>query len=150
MLEVSSLLDPRFKAKYLTESRVAEVKSLIISEGIADYDEQVRLPGPEQQARESTSSSTSPPLKKRKTLGNFFKDKEQENECGLGDQAPLKTPEEQLTIELQNYLCAPMLDAEEEPLPWWKANETKYPYACHNGKKVLVCVCNQLSFRAFI
>ena len=137
LLEVSSLLDPRFKAKYLTESRVAEVKSLIISEGI---DEQVRLPGPEQQAKESTSSSTSPPLKKRKTLGSFFKDKEQQNECGSGEQAPPKIPEEQLTIELQNYLSTPMLDAEEEPQPWWKRNEKKYPMLAIMARKYL-CVC---------
>ena len=147
LLEVSSLLDLRFKAKYLTKSRVAEVKSLIISEGI---DEQVCLPGPEQQAKESTSSSTSPLLKKRKTLGSFFKDKEQQNECGSGEQAPPKTPEEQLTIELQNYLSTPMFDAEEEPLPWWKRNKKKYPMLAIMARKYLcVCATSSASERLF-
>ena len=130
LLEVSSVLDPRFKVKYITEARQAEVKSIILTQGI--------IPESTHQLQEPVFSSAATPqglqpaLKKRKTLGSFFKDNEQNQS---EEQALSKTPEEKITTELD--LSIPMLDAEEEPLPWWKENEKTFPMLARMARKYL-------------
>ena len=43
-----------------------------------------------------------------------------------------------------------MLDAEEEPLPWWKRNEKKYPMLAIMARKYLcVCATSSASERLF-
>lgn len=53
LLEVSSVLDPRFKVKYITEARQAEVKSIILTRGI--------IPESTHQLQEPVSSSAATP-----------------------------------------------------------------------------------------
>ena len=136
LLEVSSVLDPRFKVKYITEARQAEVKSIILTQGI--------IPESTHQLQEPVSSSAATPqglqpaLKKRINLGSFFKDNEQNQS---EEQALSKTPEEKITTELEKYLSIPMLDAEEEPLPWWKENEKTFPMLARMAHKYLLAQC---------
>ena len=139
LFEVSSVLDPRFKVKYITEARQAEVKSIILTQGI--------IPESTHQQQEPVFSSAATPqglqpaLKEGKTLGSFIKGNEQNQS---EEQALSKTPEEKITTILEKYLSIPMLDAEEEPLPWWKENEKTFPMLARMARKYL-CVCGTSS-----
>ena len=135
VLEVSSVLDQRFKVKFITEYRQAEAKAIILTQGIR--------PQSTRQVQKPVSSSAATPqgpqsaFKKRKTLGSFFKDKKQNQS---GEQALSKTPVEQITTKLEKYLSIPMLHAEEEPLPWWKGYEKTFPVLARTASKY-ICTC---------
>ena len=68
LLRLSSLLDPRFKSKYIGESSLEEIKDKAISEMSAFRPQQQPIlasPDTEQPAKKKKK-------KKKKTLGNFF------------------------------------------------------------------------------
>lgn len=140
LLRLASLLDPRFKSKYLEESSLEVVKDTIISEisALRSLQEQPSLPFPNPEE----------PAKKRKTtLASFFKDNEVEQE---DETRPLLSPEQKVQKELGTYLSTPRIDMEVEPLAWWRHNCNVFPLLSTLAKKYLsVCATSSPSERLF-
>lgn len=134
LFEVSSVLDPRFKVKYITEARQAQVKSIILTQGII-------LESTHQQQEPVFSSAATPQglqsaLKEGKTLGSFIKgNKQNQSE----EQALSKTPEEKITTVLEKYLSIPMLDAEENH--YLGGKKMKRHFLCLPEWHASTCVC---------
>ena len=122
---MSSLLDPRFKCKYINDESIEEVKS--------------SLQSPQEYETNETSSTTSPIPKGRKfrNLGSLFK----ENEKQDNSQSCTYTHEEQITTELEKYLSAARL---EEPLLWWKDHENTYPMLSRLARKYFFFLISKL------
>ena len=124
LLDLSLILDPRFKVKYVRN--VDEVLIHIKEEGaifVREYQE-------EQQAAQSLSAPSSSdivitlePSKKKWKLGTLFKQYDSDNEEG----PQLISPEQIFNTELERYLSAPKLD-QEDVLPWWKEHNSTYPF----------------------
>ena len=151
LLKISSFLDPRFKSKYFGDSALEDVKLQVVSEAIAAVSVHQQ-----QQPLSPASHSTStvegmPPQPKRrkmKTLGTstFFKENEDEDI----DNPSLLSSEEKITKEIEVYMSSPQIDAEDEPLVWWKANCKMYPMLSKLAHKYLaVCATSSPSERIF-
>ena len=69
-------------------------------------------------------------------MGTFFK----ENEDQDSDDQSLLSSEEKITKEIEVYMSSPWIDAEDEPLVWWKANCKMYPIVSKLACKYLA-VC---------
>ncbi len=139
LLRLSSLLDPRFKSKYIEEVSLEEIKHSIIlemSDCRLQQQPSIASPNPEQPAK-----------KKKTTLGSFFKTNEvQEEDVAL----PLLSPEQRVQKELATYLTTPRIDMEAEPLAWWQHNCTVFPLLSKLARKYLsVCATSCPSERLF-
>ena len=135
LLDITSVLDPRFKVKYVR--KVDDVLARVKEEG-ANI---VRHCQEQQHQSTQTSSPTvsvtehSEPPRKKKNLGTLFKISEDEEEGSR-----FISPEQIFDTELERYLSLPKLDSEEEILPWWKTYSSQYP----PSTKILVCVLRVL------
>ena len=149
LLKISSFLDPRFKSKYIGDSALEEVKLQVVSEAIAAVSvHQQQQPLSPASHSTGTVEGMPPQLKRRKTktLGTFFKENEDEDI----DNQSLLSSEEKITKEIEVYMSSPQIDAEDEPLVWWKANCKMYPMLSKLARKYLaVCATNSPSERIF-
>ncbi len=78
-----------------------------------------------------TEDPAAAPKKKKKGLGSFFK--------VTTDKAagPPLQQNQAITLELQSYLQTETLDAEEDPLKWWRESRRLYPRLSNLAKKYL-------------
>ena len=106
LLKLSSLLDPRFKSKYIEESSLEEIKDKVISEMSAFRPHSCL-------SRHRTACKK----QNKKTLGSFFKDNEVQDEDAT---LPLLSPEQKVQREIETYLSTPRIDMEADPLAWWR------------------------------
>lgn len=138
MISVSSFLDPRFKAEYIdSETDLAVVKDRIARVGIEL--------APESNASQNPQSSevTEPPAKKRK-LSSWLKEAK-----GTGVVIPL-TADQRAQKEISDYLSAPSLDSDANPLGWWYTHAVDFPIMANVARKYLcVCASSSVSERVF-
>ncbi|KAG7273909.1 hypothetical protein CRUP_009165 [Coryphaenoides rupestris] len=72
-----------------------------------------------------------PRMKKKKGLGSFFK-------ATVGEAARTALQQNQaIALELQSYLEAGTLDAEEDPLEWWRESQKLYSWLSNLVRKYL-------------
>ena len=149
LLKISSFLDPRFKSKYIGDSALEDVKLQVVSEAIAAVSvHQQQQPFSPASHSTSTVEGMPPQLKRRKTktLGTFTFFKENEDI----DNPSLLSSEEKLTKEIEVYMSSPQIDAEDEPLVWWKANCKMHPMLSKLARKYLaVCATSSPSEQIF-
>lgn len=123
LLELASFLDPRFKAKYVTDEE--SIKDIIRNDGILIY-QSTSTSDPLQ----SSSAPQPPPAKKKRTLGSLLKLSESEDAC-----SPVQvSPDEMMESELTKYLHETKLDVESDP---WKLHAPSYPLMSNVSKKYL-------------
>ncbi|CAM4658701.1 unnamed protein product [Leuciscus chuanchicus] len=130
LLDMASLLDPRFKTTYIEAERVdymkvkaaAEMESLAAEQSKSA--EGASLP-PVEAAEEI------PAKKKKKSLGSFFKIKSRK--C----QADPQSERESIEMELNSYLQTVEVDGETNPLEWWRQHEAYFPRVASLAKKYL-------------
>ena len=136
LLKLSSLLDPRFKSKYIEESSLEEIKDKVISEMSAFRPQQQPI---------LASPDTEKPAKKKKQLWEvFFKDNEVQDEDAT---LLLLSPGQKVQREIETYLSTPRIDMEADPLAWWRHNCKVFPLLSKlRSKEVLICMCNEFSF----
>ncbi len=124
LLDMASLVDPRFKTRYIRPDTIEAIKTRAVSEILNMEGDQ----GPstsqasyrtEEIEAERGAAAAVPAKKQRKSLGSFFKRPSPSN-TGLTD---MQVVEE----ELEHYLMAPDADSETEPLDWWKMYDKKIP-----------------------
>lgn len=148
LLDMASLVDPRFKARYIRDDKVEEITTRAVTELESLLTEQSRstagAAGSTLQA-EAGAPDTEPVAAKKakKTLGSFFKKETTPSGQGL----PIK---EAIEMELKSYLLTPEADSETDPLGWWKIHEFNFPRVSSLAKKYLcIPATSSPSERAF-
>lgn len=147
LLDMATLVDPRFKTTYMRENRVELIKNRAVTQLLG------MVEGETAPATEAATGSSSPtaanvpedlhPTKKKKTLASYFKKAVQGNTHTLRNR-------ESLELELAMYLQAPGPDSEADPLEWWKLHEPNFPSVAQLAKKYLcIPATSASSERAF-
>ena len=140
LLNMASLVDPRFKTHYIQGDKVEAVKSRAVAQILGDCQStpQSTL------TPTATATASAPPAKmQRKTLGSFFKKSYSVSTSSLTD-------EQDVEAELNSYLLAPEVDGETNPLAWWKTHCTLYPRVSFLAKRYLcIPATSSPSERAF-
>ncbi|XP_070412343.1 E3 SUMO-protein ligase ZBED1-like [Nothobranchius furzeri] len=124
LLDMATLLDPRFRTTYIDASKLEVVKKRAVSEISALCNSTTEEAGP------SAVQENTPP-KKKMTLGAFFK-----------KSAPSTTlhPQSEKTkieTELATYLLIPDIEPDTDPLEWWKLHQPNFPRLSLLAKKYL-------------
>lgn len=133
LLDMASLLDPRFKTQYVDTAEKSQIQSRAVTELEALLSPQSEHQVPSTSQSEPTE--TQPAKKARKSLGCFLKtvspsattDPEVEN----------LTQREQIEKEMLSYLSTPNVDSEMNPLEWWKTYEVNFPRVSLLAQKYL-------------
>ncbi|XDV39812.1 hypothetical protein PO909_008999 [Leuciscus waleckii] len=124
LLDMATLLDPRFRTTYIDASKLEVVKKRAVSEISALCNSTTEEAGP------SAVQENTPP-KKKMTLGAFFK-----------NSAPSTTPHPQsektkIETELATYFLIPDIEPDTDPLEWWKLHQPNFPRLSLLAKKYL-------------
>lgn len=124
LLDMATLLDPRFRTTYIDASKLEVVKKRAVSEISALCNSTTEEAGP------SAVQENTPP-KKKMTLGAFYK-----------NSAPSTTPHPQsektkLETELATYFLIPDIEPDTDPLEWWKLHQPNFPRLSLLAKKYL-------------
>ncbi|KAK7891329.1 hypothetical protein WMY93_023292 [Mugilogobius chulae] len=127
LLDIASALDPRFKLKYVSDVNRGAIEDRLRAE-MKRLDNMNAL---ETIATAATSTEDAPPQKKRKGLSSFFKS----STSTTGGEAIQQ--DQVVGAELQTYLQMETLDAEEDPLQWWKDFKKHYPRLSNLARKYL-------------
>ncbi|XP_048852654.1 E3 SUMO-protein ligase ZBED1-like [Brienomyrus brachyistius] len=148
LLDMATLVDPRFKTAYMKEERVEFIKMRAAAE-------LVDMAAPE--SAQTEAASISPPAaednpelpcphptkKTKKSLGSYFKKAGQ----GTTHSQPSRAS---IELELSMYLQAPGPDSETDPLEWWRQHELSFPSVARLAKKYLsIPATSSSSERAF-
>ena len=129
LLETASFLDPRFKEKFA--HNIEDVKEMIISEATA-----IIVDNNIEAEQSSSPSGCPPPAKKMKqSLGSLLK----QNNTEYSELPANLSPRDKIKHEIDAYLKEQNLDAEGNPLEWWRSHESTYPLMARISKKYL-CV----------
>ncbi|XP_060774548.1 E3 SUMO-protein ligase ZBED1-like [Neoarius graeffei] len=129
LLDIATLVDPRFKVQYINPENIDAIKMRAVSEMLEDLSTSVRTEEAAPEQAEAGEAAVPPPLKKqKKSLGSFFK--KSHSSPGLNDR-------ELVERELENYLMAADADSETDPLQWWKINERNFPRLSCLAKRYL-------------
>ena len=120
LLDTACILDRRFKVEHIFSENLDSIKTRIRDEGVRSLDhapdsESIAVP----QEQGETEAQPQPPPKKRK-LASILKKKKD-------DTTATVSPRSQVEKEIANYLNAPDLDVESNPLLWWKCEAPRYP-----------------------
>ncbi|KAK1884618.1 Zinc finger BED domain containing protein 1 [Dissostichus eleginoides] len=121
LLDMASLVDPRFKTKYIDSDNLEKIQARAVSEleSLLNVTVQAQCPA----ASSSTSTSQSPEAeenqgphqkKAKKTLASFLKTSAV-TAAGTSASPSLK---EAIEAELKSYLSVPNVDSEMDPLEW--------------------------------
>ncbi|XP_037124783.1 E3 SUMO-protein ligase ZBED1-like [Syngnathus acus] len=124
LLDMASLLDPRFRTKYIDEEKVERVLSRAVKEIVSLMKtERDRFPG-----AAGSEAEPDPPtkVKRRKTLASFFK-----------RQGGAMTEEESIRNELTIYLQITEVDSDVDPFEWWRCHQTNFPRVAQLARQYL-------------
>ena len=152
LLNVCTYLDPRFKGSYIDdEISISLVKDRLAREGVEMIEDQDRIPEPAGSAPTATDLSTDSEqsaqsgIKKRK-LSSWLKEAVETHSSSSTPQ----TPEQMIKKEIEDYIKQPLLDAELNPLQWWKVHMVVLPTMAKLARKYLcVCASSSASERIF-
>lgn len=133
LLDIASLLDPRFRATYISCEKMDPLKHRVILEAQSLLGDQSRsecvreLPNPTDQGEAEVA--VPPDAKKKKSLASFFK--ESPATCTK------LTERETVEHELSSYLQSVCIESDADPLKWWKEHEVAFPALSNLAKKYL-------------
>nr|XP_024661555.1 zinc finger BED domain-containing protein 1-like [Maylandia zebra] len=129
LLDVATLLDPRFKVQYINAEHVDAIKMRAVYEMLGQIEHPSTSAGTEETEDGGAAAVLPTQKKQRKSLGSFFK-KSHPTSTGL-------TEKETVEKELEKYLLAPDADSEMDPLEWWKINNRSFPRVSCLAKRYL-------------
>lgn len=138
LLDMASLMDPRFRTTYISHDKVERPKERAVTDLLSllpdrhtqgPYRAQPERKENPQVGQETLAQDDAQPvLKKKKTLGSFF-------------QKPCTTvqmcEEDKIRAELSAYLLFSDIDPDTDPLQWWKMHVTNYPRLSVLARKCL-------------
>lgn len=130
LLDMASLVDPRFRTTYIDPDKVEEVKKRVVAELMAlpapANNSTPQQPGTAVQVRQEDAQ---PPPKKKMTLAAFFKQN--------AVSSPNQSEAEKIETELKSYLLTPEVDPDTNPLEWWKRHQPNFPRLSVLAKRYL-------------
>ncbi|XP_077411679.1 E3 SUMO-protein ligase ZBED1-like isoform X2 [Vanacampus margaritifer] len=133
LLDMATLLDPRFKTAYIKQERIDLMKTRAAAEiellvaGGETAAPAFAIPAP------SADECELPTAKKaKKSLSSYFKKASAPN-C-QGTSKPSRTS---IELDLIMYLQTADLDPEEDPRIWWRQHEVNFPLVAKLAKKYL-------------
>lgn len=131
LLDMASLLDPRFKTHYISNEKIEDVKVRAVSELESLLAEQSssQAGATVSASQEGAEADPAPAKKAKKTLGSFFK-----KTAAVSSACSEK---ELIEGELTSYLQTPYADSETDPLAWWKVHEANFPRVSQLARKYL-------------
>ena len=121
LLVLSSIMDPRFKLKYIKTERHEEVCDKIIAE-------MEKVPSDQDRDRDKEDTAAKPTVKKRKTALDVLLGPESEEDNVLSPRD-----------ELDKYLAEPLAPHDINPLHWWKEKAPIY-YRLSRVACSLLCI----------
>ena len=135
VLQIVTFLDPHFKSKYMDSEESTNIQEKLKQEcSTIIFKNQVI---------NQLNADDLPPPKKKRTLGILFKDNEDEDV-----QIPFYFC--RTKCEIHSYVVSSKLDFEEDPLMWWKSQQSEYPYLSKLEAKYLwICATSNSSKRLF-
>ncbi|XP_063746041.1 E3 SUMO-protein ligase ZBED1-like [Eleginops maclovinus] len=130
LLDIASLMDPRFRTTYINPTRVEYIKERAVTELLSLMPTEPGTAVPVRQEEEEVAAAEpGPVLKKRRSLSSFF---------------PKKTPApsslskaDRIRTELATYLLISEISEDADPLQWWKKHEENFPRLCKLARKYL-------------
>lgn len=133
LLDMASLMDPRFRTTYTRPEMVEHIKKRAVTELLyLPTDKTTPEPGPAVQVRqeeEEAQTGPGPAPKKRRSLASFFQKKNVPS-SSLSEADKIRT-------ELETYLLTPEISEDADPLQWWKKHEDNFPRLSKLAKKYL-------------
>nr|XP_054600178.1 E3 SUMO-protein ligase ZBED1-like [Nothobranchius furzeri] len=132
LLDMATVLDPRFKLRYASEVSQETIKARLTMEMKSIMEAAVMgAPiGNTEVADDGASNQT----KRKRGLSSFFK--APHSPAAPGAEHTLQL-DQAIACELQGYLQAGTLDTEEDPLGWWKLSQNLFPRLSILAKKYL-------------
>lgn len=136
LLDMASLVDPRFRDKYIPSEKINAVKkqavfkaeSLLADQGRCQPDPAVPTVA---MPTDQVEIMPPPAKKKEKSLACFFKQ-------STATTISTLTRREAIETELSSYLQSVNAESDTNPLKWWKEHETLFPALSHLAKKYLL------------
>lgn len=148
LLDMASLLDPRFKSTYIEESKVAhitaraaaEIESILAEQRQTQATVVTTAPAPE-------GAAAAPPVEKKpkKTLSSFF------NKTDVPPERPAaaQSDREVIEIEIRSYLQTVEVACDTDPLEWWGLYEANFPQVSLLAKNLSIPATSSPSERVF-
>ncbi|XDV29576.1 hypothetical protein PO909_032683 [Leuciscus waleckii] len=133
LMRKTTFLDPRYKGDY--DSNVEEIKKMIEEEAVilGRKAQSVHSMREEGEQNEEADIVVDPQPKRKKTLASLLKRKSDTVTVNL-------TIPEMVVSEISTYAQESPIHAEQDPLAWWKENQSRFPLLAKVAKKYL-CVC---------
>ncbi|XP_077417785.1 E3 SUMO-protein ligase ZBED1 isoform X2 [Vanacampus margaritifer] len=135
LLDMASLLDPRFKSQYIDSDKKESVQARAASELESMLDAQAHHQPPSTSWSPEIEEQSLPKKAKKKTLAGFFK-----TSGAVSSTATMSAPptlREAIDGELKAYLSTPNANSEMDPLKWWRLNEGNFPRVGQLARKYL-------------
>ena len=149
LLNICTYLDPRFKGSYIDEADVTLVEDRLTREGTDENQDSTSEPTPSTLPTSGDSAEASLSEKsgtKKRKLSSWLKEA---TKMPSSSSTP-QTPEQQIKKEIEDYIKLPLLDAESDPLQWWKVHMAVLPTMAKLAQKYLsVCASSSASERIF-
>ncbi|XP_077378781.1 E3 SUMO-protein ligase ZBED1-like isoform X2 [Festucalex cinctus] len=137
LLDMASLLDPRFKSQYIDSDKKEGVQARAASELESMLDAQAHHQPPSTSWSLEMEEQSPPKKAKKKTLAGFFKTTGMASSTATMSAPP--TLRQAIDAELKAYLSTPNANSEMDPLEWWRLNEGNFPRVSQLARKYL-CV----------
>lgn len=137
-LGIASFLDPRFKDRHLHDKK--EIMECV-TEQCLQYYRTVMSSDSDSVGETSVSPDEQDPIPAKRMKGlaaviQHIIDDSEDNTSGM----PSLTPLQKIEKEISAYLEYPSLEADANPLAWWKAENGRFPSLAYLAKKYL-CIC---------
>ncbi|KAG1960983.1 zinc finger BED domain-containing protein 1-like [Pimephales promelas] len=141
LLDMASLLDPRFKTQYIASDKIEAIQARAVSE----LESLLTVQYPAASVQQCTSASTSespdaeqtPHKKVKKSLASFLKASGVASASAAVSGSTSFSLKEAIEGELKGYVSIPNAESEMNPLEWWKAHEANFPRVSQLAKKYL-------------
>ncbi|XP_039515830.1 E3 SUMO-protein ligase ZBED1 [Pimephales promelas] len=141
LLDMASLLDPRFKTQYIASDKIEGIQARAVSE----LESLLTVQYPAASVQQCTSASTSespdaeqtPHKKVKKSLASFLKASGVASASAAVSGSTSFSLKEAIEGELKGYVSIPNAESEMNPLEWWKVHEANFPRVSQLAKKYL-------------
>ncbi|XP_062312234.1 E3 SUMO-protein ligase ZBED1-like [Osmerus eperlanus] len=137
LLDMASLVDPRFKGKYIADDHQEFIKTRAVAEILSLLEVQaatVTEPHTSTEAAADGAEAAEVAVERqskrvKRSLGSFFK-KASDGTAALADR-------EAIEVELKSYLQTMKVDGETDPLDWWRVYQANFPRVARLAQKYL-------------